>query len=204
MAAIGLGWVDGAWVEAGWVANPGAWASVGVPSVAVAGTVVSATEADVVAGNKTLRLTLTDDTFVAAGATFNAQRQALIDGLDSAQGEEAGWNAEVRDKEVVTAVVRTSDTVVTVTLTSSPDYNITADETITVTIPAAALVTSVGDLTGAPTFDVTFVADVSDQRGGHSMTEAQMRRLERQQIRRLMQIKRDDDEVLVILSQMMH
>ncbi len=27
MAAIGTGWADGAWVEAGWVANPGAWAS---------------------------------------------------------------------------------------------------------------------------------------------------------------------------------
>ena len=32
MAAIGTGWADGAWVEAGWVANPGAWASETEPS----------------------------------------------------------------------------------------------------------------------------------------------------------------------------
>ena len=52
-------------------------------SVALTGTVTaSITEADIVAGGNTIILTLTDDTWVSAGATFDAQRQAIIDGLD--------------------------------------------------------------------------------------------------------------------------
>jgi hypothetical protein len=123
------------------------------PSAALTGTVADgATEAMIVDGGETLIVTLTADTWVADDGTFAAQRQAIIDGLDSAQSEATGWNAEVRDKEVVGAVVRTSDTVVTITLTASAAYDITADETITVTIPAAALVTSAGALEADETF----------------------------------------------------
>ncbi len=127
-------------------------------TAAISGTAVpTITEANVVSGGETIIITLTGDTWVAAGATFDAQRQNIIDGLDSAQVEATGWNAEVRDKEVVTAVARTSDTVVTVTLTASAAYDITATETITVTIPNTALVTSTGDITGVPMFTVTAV-----------------------------------------------
>jgi len=120
------------------------------------GTLVpTSTEAQIVSGGRTLILTLTDDTWVAAGATFNAQRQNIIDGLDSAQSETFGWNNEVRDNEVVTAVVRTSSTVVTITLTASASYDITATETITATIPNTALVTGTSDIIATPTFTVT-------------------------------------------------
>jgi len=128
-------------------------------SAAITGTATATIdEADVVAGSKTTIITLTGDNWVAAGAPFDAQRQAIIDGLDSAQSEGTGWNAEVRDKEVVGAVVRTSDTVVTITLTAAATYDITAQETITVTVPAAALVTSAVDVVGSPTFTVDAVA----------------------------------------------
>ena len=128
-------------------------------SAAISGTAVpTITETDVVTGGETIIITLTGDTWVAAGATFDAQRQNIIDGLDSAQVEATGWNTEVRDKEVVTAVLRTSDTVATITLTASAAYDITATETITATIPNTALVTSTGDITGAPTFTVTAVS----------------------------------------------
>lgn len=123
-------------------------------------------EASVVAGGAKTVLEITNDTWAAAGAAFNAQRQAIIDGLDSAQSETTGWNAEVRDKEVVGAVVRTSNTVVTITWTAAPTYDITADETITATVPAAALVTSAIDVVATPKFDVTFVEDVSRRGGG--------------------------------------
>ena len=58
-----------------------------VPAAAAAasltGTVTaSITETDIVTGGKTIILTLSDDTFVADGATFNAERQAIIDGLN--------------------------------------------------------------------------------------------------------------------------
>ncbi len=124
-------------------------------TAAITGTATAnITEADVVAGGKTIIITTTGDTWVAAGATFDAQRQNIINGLDSAQSELTGWDAEVRDKEVVGAVVRTSDTIVTVTLTAAASYDITVQETITVTVPNTALVTSTSDITGAPTFTV--------------------------------------------------
>lgn len=121
----------------------------------VTGTVVpSATETEIVAGGETIIITLTGDTWVASGAAFDAQRQNIIDGLDSAQSEATGWNNEVRDNEVVTAVVRTSDTVVTITLSASSAYNISATETITVTVPGTAL-TGGGTLIATPTFTVS-------------------------------------------------
>jgi len=129
-----------------------------VPTAAVTGTAEpTSTETQITAGGRTIIIDLTDDTWVASGATFNAIRQDIIDGLDSAQSEALGWNAEVRDKEVVTAVVRNNDTTVTITLTAQPGYDITATETITVTVPASA-VTSGEAIVATPTFTVTSVA----------------------------------------------
>jgi len=52
-------------------------------SAALTGTITATVdEDDITAGNKILTITLTGDTFVAAGATFDAQRQAILDGLD--------------------------------------------------------------------------------------------------------------------------
>ena len=131
-------------------------------SAALTGTATaSIDEADIVAGGKTIILTLTGDTWAAAGTGpigSTADTQALIDGLNSAQVEATGWNAEVRDKEVTTAVVRTSATVATITLTAQAAYDITAQETITATIPAATLVTSASDIVASPTFTVSHVA----------------------------------------------
>jgi hypothetical protein len=135
-------------------------------NVIVTGTALTATEADIVTGGKTIILTLANDTWVTAGATFNAQRQNIIDGLDSAGVEATGWNAEVRDKEVVGAVERTSDTVVTITLTAAAAYDITANETVTVTIPATALTTTSSDFGATPTFSITFVPVVTSVPGG--------------------------------------
>lgn len=131
------------------------WDAPPPPTAALTGTVTeSITEADIVTGGKTIILTLTNDTWVAAGATFDAQRQNIINGIDSAQAEGTGWDAEVKAREVVTAVVRTSATVVTVTLTAQAGYNITATETITATIPATALVGG-NAIVATPTFNIT-------------------------------------------------
>jgi hypothetical protein len=110
-------------------------------------------ETDIVTGGQTIIITLYDDTWVTSGATFNAQRQNIIDGITSAQSEATGWNAEVRDNMAVTDVVRTSDTVVTVTLPASAGFSITARETIMVTVPATALTGGVA-LTSYPKFYV--------------------------------------------------
>ena len=51
-------------------------------------------------------------------------------------------------------MVRTSDTVVTITLSASGTYDITAQETITVTVPATAVAGNVA-ITATPTFTVS-------------------------------------------------
>lgn len=138
-----------------------------VASVAVTGTASGGlTETQVVTGGETIILTLTNSTWLAAGATFDAQRQNIIDGLDSDGAEGTGWNTVIRDAMDVSAVVRTSDTVVTITLPAAPTYNITANETVTVTVPSSAHSEGsemVGDLTILVTADATVSA------GGHFM-----------------------------------
>jgi hypothetical protein len=126
----------------------------GATTCALSGTISGATEADIVTGGKTIILVLTGDTWVAAGATFNAQRQNIINGLTSAQSEGTGWNAVVKAGMAVTDVVRTDNLTVTITLEAFGTYNITANETITVTVPATALVRNTAVIAN-PTFTVT-------------------------------------------------
>lgn len=90
---------------------------------------------------------------VAPHTVFDDIRQAIIDGLDSAQAEGTGWDAVVKAGIPVSAVVRTSDTVVTITLPAFPTYDITAQETITATIPAVA-VSSNTSIIATPTITV--------------------------------------------------
>ena len=128
----------------------------GGDSAALTGTAASGlTEQRVRTGTTyTLVGTLTGDTLVATGATFDAQRQAAINGLDSAQAEAAGWDAVVKAGIPVSAVVRTSDTVITITLPAFPTYQITATETVTWTLPASILTGGVA-IVASPTFTVT-------------------------------------------------
>ena len=67
-------------------------------TAALTGTAISGgvLESEIVTGGETIIITLTGDTWVAAGATFDAQRQNIIDGMDSAQTEEFGWNNVVK------------------------------------------------------------------------------------------------------------
>ena len=130
-------------------------------SAALTGTIIAGgvVESEIVAGGETLIITLTNDTWIAAGASAigsEANTQALIDGLDAATSPTNGWNNEVRDKEPLSIVVRTSNTVATLTFTTAAaGYVITADETITLTIPAAVLVTRGTDLEADAPFVVT-------------------------------------------------
>lgn len=130
-------------------------AAAGGASAATTGTLATGTrtQADIVAGGLTIILTLTGDTWVAAGATFDAIRDDIIAGLDAASSPATGWNTLVRDTLAVTTVVRTSDTIVTITLPAYPTYAITADEVITCTIPAAALTGAV-EVVSSPTITI--------------------------------------------------
>jgi len=130
--------------------------------VVVTGTMTgSVTEANVVSGGKTIILTVSNDTFVSFNDTI---RQAIIDGMTSAQAQATGWNNEVRDKEVVGAVTRDSANQVTILLTAAAAYDTTASETITVTVPASALALGAAAV-ATPTVGVS--ADVGDVFGAN-------------------------------------
>ena len=113
-----------------------------------------ATEDQIVAGGETLIITLTNDTWDATIGADNSKTTALINGIDSAQSEAAGWDAVVKANLDYNDVVRTSDTVVTITLGAEATYFITATETMTVTVPATALA-GTDALVATPTFNVT-------------------------------------------------
>jgi hypothetical protein len=151
----------------------------GAPTAAITGTIGDgATEQEVRDGGGTILVTLTDDSWVAAGATFDAQRQAIIDGLDAASSPTTGWNNEVRDSIGVGSVERTSATLATITLTASEvaGYAIASTETITVTVPAAALTGGVA-ITATPTIAITAATEsaaVSGTLGGSGGTAAEI------------------------------
>jgi hypothetical protein len=149
--SIVLTTMDYSYLGQPFVRNP---AGAGAASIALTGTITTAVESDIVTGGKTIILTITGDTWVTAGATFDAQRQNIINGLDSAQSEAGGWDAVVKATMAVTAVVRTSDTVVTITLPAFATYAITANETITATVPSTAL-TGATQIVASPTFTIT-------------------------------------------------
>ena len=113
--------------------------TIGGSYVTLTGSMITAQESEIVSGGRTIVLTLTGDTWVTAGATFDAQRQNILDGLVSNKNEAAGFNAM---SYPVTNVVRSSDTVVTITLGAQAGYAITQSEVITATIPASALTSS--------------------------------------------------------------
>lgn len=137
------------------------WDGDAAATAAITGTATaSIDEDDVVTGGKTIIITLTNDTFIAAGTGpigSTANTQALIDGISAATSPTNGWNNEWRDKEATTAVVRTSNTVATITMSSqatiSGSYDIASQETITVTVPAAVL-TGGSPIVATPTFTV--------------------------------------------------
>ena len=105
----------------------------------VTGTALACLESEIVTGGQTIILTLDEGQWNKNTAAFEAARQAVIDGMVSDKGEAAGWLVEVTGNAVVGSVVRTSDVVVTVTLAVEASYATTLTETITITIPAAAL-----------------------------------------------------------------
>lgn len=131
------------------------------PSAAITGTITTAVESDIVLGGETIDITVTGDTWIAAGTGpigTIAQSDAILASIDSAQAEAGGWDAQVKANFVTTDLARISDTLARVTLQAEAGYVITADENITVgDIANAVLTTSATDVTPtpAPAFTIT-------------------------------------------------
>lgn len=122
--------------------------------ISITGTAVpTQTEADIVTGGKTIILTLTGDTFV----TGSSSEDGIAAGSDSditASG--TNWDSLIKTALDNTDVVLSGgDTIATITLPAFATYDIPSTETITWTIPAASLTTSVTPIIATPTHTVT-------------------------------------------------
>jgi hypothetical protein len=131
--------------------STGSGGGVGIYTATVAGTSTGTTEwdHDTAASSQSLQLGIPPP----ATTPFADARAAIRDGLDSAQSEGGGWDAKVKPNIPLNNIVRTSDTVVTITLQAQSDYDITAQETVTATVPDSAL-TGSGPVVATPTFTV--------------------------------------------------
>lgn len=138
-------------------------------AVHVAGTAVSSTQADIIAGGGTIILTLetgrlapTNDTWGATMGANNAVTQALIDNLTSSGAEANGWNNIVRAGLTFSDVTRDSDSQVTILLPAFGSYSITISEVITATVPATTLTGGNGPFDGTPVITVSPPAGNND------------------------------------------
>ena len=124
-----------------------------VPSgtIVVAGGII---ESDIVTGSKTLVLTLDGTTWDADIGDAGDETTALIAGIDSDKAEAGGWDAKVKAVLAHGDITRTSATVVTIILPAIADYEITASETVTVTIDATC-VASATEIVAEPTFIIS-------------------------------------------------
>ena len=124
----------------------------GGPTVAATGTFLTTpTEAEVVTGGQTIILTLTGTAWALAGdALVDAVRRALT----VRETEATGWNALIRAVLTSTEIVRTSSTVVTVTLPAAASYAIDSDETLDMIVPRHALTVPVGPIDVPSTYTI--------------------------------------------------
>ena len=118
------------------------------PTATISGTIQDDSkndESDIVAGASTIIITLSGDTWEATVGDNNSITTALIAGISGGGG--SGWAA-------VTAVlshadvIRSSDTVVTITLPAVPGYAIGTDETVSILVPHEALASTISDVSG--------------------------------------------------------
>jgi len=123
------------------------------PTIALSGTAIAGgvLESEIVTGGETLIITLTNDTWKPTLGNNNAITTAFLAAITGDDAGANGFDAEVA--LVHGNLVRTSSTVMTLTLPATAGYVIAADETVTVAPPASALVR--GEVPTAVTFDIT-------------------------------------------------
>ena len=161
---------------------------------AVTGTIgAGVDESDIVTGGKTIILTLTNDTWAATLGADNGITDALIAGLSSDKAGVTGWDAVVQANMVFGDVTRTSATVCTIVLAAEATYDITSNETITITLPASALVLGAVAVVADSTFTIS--AETSGGAGGISSVISQqlIRKAKKRRKTRLME-KMDHDK----------
>lgn len=165
-AGTDVGYDEGISPDSTWPSNVIIEAVVGGPHMGpwsqssfvaeVTGTIISGgiAESEVVSGGDTIVVELANATLVSTFGDDNAITTAFIQGLDSNLAEAGGWDAKVKATLTHAAVVRTNDTTATVTLPAIADYQITATEIVTLTIPATST-TSEEEIVATPTIPIS-------------------------------------------------
>jgi len=112
----------------------------------LSGTGEACSETEIITGGQTAILTLSGGfTWAAEGATFNALRQGFIDAISPGGVQANGFEVEVIPLMAVGDVVRTSDTVVTITFPAAAGYSIEGDpESCDIYVPPKAIITPPG------------------------------------------------------------
>ncbi len=121
--------------------------------IVLTGTAISGgvTEEMIVDGGETLIITLSGDTWAATLGDNNVTTTAFLAAITGDDAGSNGFDAEVA--LVHGNLVRTSATVMTLTIPAGASYAVAADETITVAPPASSVDDGIAPTTA--TFDVT-------------------------------------------------
>lgn len=154
-------WVSGYWIQDFWEGDAPV-----LTTAITTGTAINVPEATIVSTGGTIIITLSDDTYIAAGTGpigTTAESDAFVQAIQAATSPTNGWNNEVAANLDNTDLVRTSPTVATITVPATAAYDPGDTETITPVIQAAILTTSATDVNSS-SFQVTVAS------GGLSLT----------------------------------
>lgn len=133
-----------------------------IVSADITGTVITdpASETDIVSGGKSIVITLTDGMWASDIDMDKTKREALFNGF-SAVTENTEWAKVITALKttliVSDAIKRNSDTQITINLPSTSGYNITSDQTVTLTIPTSAIVGAAAPVIASTSFKITAV-----------------------------------------------
>ncbi|QNU66647.1 S-layer homology domain-containing protein [Ruminiclostridium herbifermentans] len=116
-------------------------------------------EVDILTGGKTLTIILSDGQWVTDIKTNESKRNALFSGL-AASTDTTSWAKVVAALKAAgqTAIERTDNYTVTITLPAVAGYNIAANQYVTMTIPAACMIGGIANLTLSDTISIGVVA----------------------------------------------
>ncbi len=94
-------------------------------------------EGDIVVGQKQLIITLTNGKFALDVASDADKRNAIFDGIKTSSSDTTMWDKVITALKAAgeTAIIRNSSNKITITLPAVSDYNISMNETISVTVP---------------------------------------------------------------------
>lgn len=116
-------------------------------SASISGTVTTAaTESDIVSGGKSLIITLQDDIWTS-DIESQSNINTLVDNIEDSASSAAWDVVQTALKASPANIVRTSDTVLTITLPPAAAYVLGSDQTINVKIPPELLTSSSANLT---------------------------------------------------------